>query len=99
MAVGLDPTYGTASPADLVAADIGGNGRVDVFDALTVLNVALGFEVATPPRWRFFDAHANLSEVRAQNTAAPDGVVLDIPQSGLPDLDLTALLTGHIAGW
>jgi hypothetical protein len=24
-------------------ADIGGNGRVDVFDALTVLNVALGF--------------------------------------------------------
>lgn len=99
MAVGLEPTYGAAAPADLIAADIGGNGRVDVFDALTVLNVALGFEVATPPRWRFLDARADLSEVRAQNTATPDGVMLDIPESGLPDLDLTALLTGHIAGW
>lgn len=99
MAVGLEPTYGAATPADLIAADIGGNGRVDVFDALTVLNVALGFEVATPPRWRFLDAQADLSEVRAQNTAAADGVMLDIPENGLPDLDLTALLTGHIAGW
>ena len=99
MAVGLEPTYGAATPADLIAADIGDNGRVDVFDALTVLNVALGFEVATPPRWRFLDAQADLSEVRAQNTTAPDGVMLDIPENGLPDLDLTALLTGHIAGW
>jgi hypothetical protein len=37
--------------------------------------------------------------VRAQNTAAPDGVMLDIPESELPDLDLSALLTDHIAGW
>lgn len=99
MAVGLDPTYGAASPADLVAADIGGNGRVDVFDALTVLNVALGFEVATPPRWRFLDAGADLSGVRAENTKVPDGVRLDIPDSGLPEIGLTALLTGHIEGW
>ncbi len=99
MAVGMDPTYGPASPADLIAADIGGNGRVDVFDALTVLNVALGFDVATPPVWRFLDAGTDLSGVRADNTTVADGIRLDIPESGVPDISLTALLTGHIEGW
>lgn len=99
MAVGMDPTYGTASPADLIAADIGGDGRVDVLDALTVLNVALGFDVATPPRWMFLDAEADLSSVRADNTAIPEGIRLDLPESDLPEIGLTALLTGHIEGW
>ncbi|MGI3213183.1 hypothetical protein ACROSR_19030 [Roseovarius tibetensis] len=56
LAVGLDPSWGPADGADLVAADFNGDGRVTASDALDILRIAVGLDTGdNQPRWVFGD--------------------------------------------
>lgn len=97
--VGMDATYGNPNPKDYLAADINMNGRVDVLDALAVLNIALGFESSTPPARHFFNADIDLSSVSASNTRAEELTWLHVTERGSTDLNVSSYLSGHIEGW
>lgn len=49
ISVGLDQTWGPASPENLIAADFNRDGSVNALDALSILQVAVGQPTAVPP--------------------------------------------------
>lgn len=63
LAVGLEPGFGQARPADFIAAEANGDGEVTAADALEVLRHAVGLPGAFNPNWVFVDANADLSTV------------------------------------
>lgn len=51
LAVGLSPSFGPATPYDLIAADLDRNGAVPVADALDTLRFAVGLDGTNAPEW------------------------------------------------
>jgi hypothetical protein len=90
LAVGLEPSFGPARPADRLAADFDRDGDIGVDDALDVLRVAVGLETETPPQWVILDPEA----------PAPDGLSAGLPftvsETGSWELSAAAILTGDL---
>ncbi len=93
LAVGLAPSWGTASPLHFIAADFDGNGRVEASDALDVLRVAVGLPSAYAPRWVFIDSDADLSAINAGNVSFSTGIDASALTAGA-EIGVTAILTG-----
>ncbi len=61
LAVGLEPSFGPATPEAYIAADFNRDGAVTSADALNILRVAVGLDSDVQPRWVFVDAAADLA--------------------------------------
>lgn len=99
IAVGIDPSWGPATPLDHIAADITGDGRVSTADALEILRIAVGLHSDHAPRWIFLDeegvqsvmdgTHSGIFDNRFDISGSPDGA----------DLSLTGILVGSLEVW
>ena len=88
LAVGLEPSWGPASPQSFIAADVNRDGAVTTADALEVLRMAVGLESAHGPAWVFLDPDADLSGIGRDSVVYDTGVEI----AGLSaDLDLTVV--------
>jgi Ca2+-binding RTX toxin-like protein len=96
LAVGLAPSFGPATPADLLAADLDRDGTVRVDDALDVLRLAVGLPVDPAPEWLFLDPQADLAAVVAGEMALPEGVRISVAEDGAASFWLTAILPGNL---
>ncbi len=94
LAVGLEPSFGPATPRDLVAADVDRDGTITVNDALEVLRAAVGLETANPPEWLFLDPQADPGD----GIAAAESVPLSIPEADPWEVSVLAVLTGNLDG-
>ncbi|ATX67275.1 dockerin type I domain-containing protein [Roseinatronobacter bogoriensis] len=70
MAVGVSPSFGTATAQHYIAADINSDGRVTALDALEVLRAAVGVPTANAPRWVYFDAETDFATMELDRTNA-----------------------------
>ena len=95
LAVGLQPSFGPATPADRIAADFDRDGTISVGDALDVLRVAVGLSTETAPEWLFLDPAADLAEVAAGNAPLPDRQLLTVPDTGDLEFSMTVILRGN----
>ena len=97
LAVGLEPSFGPASPENFVAADINQDGQVTAGDALDVLRAAVGLESENAPRWVFFDADTDWNDLDLDrgNTAVETGVDIAAMQSD-QSADMTCILLGSM---
>lgn len=97
LAVGLAPSWGTASPLNFIAADINQDGSVTALDALEVLRAAVGLNSVNQPRWVFLDADVDLSGVDRDNVPVEAGVRIDpLSIDGMTDLSMTGVLLGSM---
>jgi len=94
LAVGLQPSFGPATPADRIASDFDRDGTITVGDALDVLRVAVGLSTETAPEWLFLDPAADLAEVAAGDAPLPDGQPVTVPDTGDLELSMTVILRG-----
>ncbi|WP_120632157.1 M10 family metallopeptidase C-terminal domain-containing protein [Ruegeria sp. EL01] len=95
LSVGLDPTWGSASPENLIAADITQDGTINALDALAILQVAVGKPSAHKAEWVFLDTDADLSGITRNNVdyeTGADVVVVD----GVISTDMTSILLGNL---
>ncbi|MDA7963994.1 beta-propeller fold lactonase family protein [Ruegeria sp.] len=95
IAVGLDPTFGPATPENLIAADITQDGTINALDALAILQVAVGLETAHDAEWVFLDADADLSGITRTNVSYDTGVSVTIVD-GAVSADMTSILLGNV---
>lgn len=95
IALDLNPSFGPATPDNLIAADINGDGRVGVSDALDILRFRLNVETENVPRWVFVDPDAELP-TDAKNVAYETGLDLASVTSG--PVELTGILLGNVDG-
>lgn len=97
LAVGLEPSFGPATPYDLIAADVDFSGQIDVNDALNVLRVAVGLDVqgASPGQYVLIDPDDPLDGLSPNNVAYASGVDLDQTMVG-DTLDLQVVLLGDL---
>lgn len=95
LAVGLPPGWGPAQPADFIAADINGDGRVGTDDALDILRLAVGLRAAHALRWVFVDAADDLASVGRGKVIYETGLWFDAATDASPAL--TAILVGDPA--
>ena len=96
LAVGLPPSWGTATAMDFLAADFDGDGRVTTADALDILRVAVGLGAGHQPRWIFVEEDADLSGIGRLNTSVETGLALDPLDAALDGLAFTGILVGHV---
>lgn len=97
LAVGLNPTWGAATPLDFVAADITRDGRVTTEDALAILRVAVGLPTVHAPQWVFVDTGADFAGASNASVPQATGIELAALSADLSGLSLTAVLVGHVA--
>ncbi|WP_170429197.1 dockerin type I domain-containing protein [Ruegeria arenilitoris] len=97
IAVGLDPTWGPASPENLIAADINRDGTVNALDALSILQLAVGQPTAAQPEWVFIDSNADLSGITRNNVSYDTGVDVTAVD-GVITVDMTSILLGNLEG-
>ena len=95
IAVGLNPTWGPASPENLIAADINRDGTVNALDALSILQVAVGQPTAAQPEWVFIDANADLSGITRNNVSYDTGADV-VALDGVITVDMTSILLGNL---
>lgn len=95
ISVGMDPTWGPASPEDLIAADITGDGKVTAMDALVILQVAVGMPSLHEPEWVFLDQNADLSGITRHNVSYDTGVSV-AAVDGVIATDMTSILLGNL---
>ncbi|MCG7522192.1 dockerin type I domain-containing protein [Ruegeria sp. Ofav3-42] len=95
ISVGLDPTFGPASPENLIAADFNRDGSVNALDALEILRVAVGLPTAQRPEWVFLDDDADLSGITRQNVSYETGVDV-VAVDGVIATDMTSILLGNV---
>lgn len=97
LAVGLPPSFGPATPQDLIAADVDFSGRIGVDDALDVLRVAVGLGApgAFPGGHVLLDPSDPLNDVTVNNVSYASGVVLDHTMAG-GSLDLQVVTLGDL---
>ncbi len=97
LAVGLDPSWGTASAVNFIAADINRDGQVTASDALDILRNAVGLETPNLPRWVLVDMDHDFGPV--SNTAVPQDAVLDLATllDGSEGLSLAPVLLGQVS--
>ena len=98
LAVGLEPSFGPATPADRIAADFDQDGTIGVADALDVLRLAVGLSTDTAPDWLFLDPDADLSAVLAGVEPIPEGLHLSVPEATAWEFSVTAILPGNVDG-
>ena len=98
LAVGLEPSFGPATPADRIAADFDQDGTICVGDALDVLRLAVGLSTDTVPEWLFLDPDADLSAVLAGEEPMPEGLRLSVPDATVLEFSVTAILPGNVDG-
>jgi len=98
LAVGLEPSFGPAAAADRIAADFDRDGAIGVDDALDVLRHAVGLPTEREPQWLFLDPGADLSAAASGTAPLPEGRHLSVPASGGWEFEMTAILTGDVAG-
>lgn len=97
MAVGLAPSFGTASTVNFIAADINGDGRVTVADALDVLRAAVGLDSAHTQRWVFVDTTVLNDMALTANAVTYDtGVDISALTADLSSLSMTGILLGNM---
>lgn len=95
LSVGLDPSWGPATPLHFIAADVDRSGEVNATDALAVLRHAVGLGGGYTPEWVFVDSHADYSTLSAGDVSYATG--LDIAaMSGDADHALTGILLGSM---
>ena len=93
--MGLDPTWGPATPENLIAADITQDGTVNALDAMAVLQVAVGLPTTHPAEWVFLDSAADLSGITPTNgnyATGANAVAVD----GQFSVDMTSILLGNL---
>jgi len=95
LSVGLDPTWGPASPENLIAADITQDGTINALDALAILQVAVGKPSAHNAEWVFMDADADLSGITRNNVDYETGVDI-VVVDGVVSADMTSILLGNL---
>ncbi len=95
ISVGLDPTWGPASPENLIAADITQDGTVNALDALAILQVAVGQPTARDPEWVFLDDDADLSGITRTNVSYETGVDV-VAVDNVLSTDMTSILLGNL---
>ncbi len=95
LSVGLDPTWGPASPENLIAADITQDGTINALDALAILQVAVGKPSAHNAEWVFLDADADLSGITRNNVDYETGVDI-VVVDGVVSADMTSILLGNL---
>jgi len=95
LSVGLDPTWGPASPENLIAADITQDGTINALDALAILQVAVGKPSAHNAEWVFLDADADLSGITRNNVDYETGVDI-VVVDGMVSADMTSILLGNL---
>lgn len=97
LAVGIDPSFGPATPQNHIAADFDGNGSVTPGDALEILRTAIGLESDLAPRWVFLDAETDWDNVvQDDGSIAYEEGIAFAPVSGALDLAMTGILIGNI---
>ncbi len=96
LAVGLEPSFGPATPEAYVAADMDGNGQIDVFDALEVLRAAVGLESDYGPRWVFVDTEALTEDMDRTSVDYDTGAAIADLTADVAGVDMTGILTGHM---
>ncbi|WP_170415391.1 dockerin type I domain-containing protein [Ruegeria atlantica] len=95
ISVGLDPTWGPASPENLIAADFNRDGSVNAFDALSILQVAVGQPTSRQPEWVFIDGDADLSGIIRSNVTYETGANV-VAVDGVIATDMTSILLGNL---
>lgn len=95
ISVGLDPTWGPASPENLIAADFNRDGSVNALDALSILQVAVGQPTAVRPEWVFIDSDADLSGITRTDVSYDTGANV-VAVDGVIVTDMTSILLGNL---
>src|SRR6056297_1720244 len=96
IALNLDPSFGPATPENLIAADVTGDGSVGVSDALDILRFVVDVETENVPRWVFVDKDADLSSVTDKGSVAYE-TGLDLASvDGAGPVELTGILLGNV---
>ncbi|MEM7176206.1 MAG: dockerin type I domain-containing protein [Pseudomonadota bacterium] len=95
LAVGLDPTWGTAAPENLIAADITRDGSITALDALEVLRAAVGQQGGHIPEWVFVDADADLSGITPGAVTYQTGAAITAADGSF-STDMTSILLGNM---
>ena len=95
ISVGLDPTWGPATPENLIAADITQDGRVTALDALVILQTVVQLPTAYDAKWVFLDDDADLSGITARNVSYETGTDV-IVEDNILTADMTSILLGNL---
>lgn len=95
MAVGLEPSWGPASPEAFIAADVDRDGRVTTGDALETLRMAVGMDSEHGPEWVFLDAAADLSDIGRESVVYDTGVEIGGLSADL-DVSVSGILLGSL---
>lgn len=93
IALDIPPSFGPATPQNLIAADVNGDGSVGVTDALDILRFALGVETENVPTWVFVAPDATLP-TDADNVVYDTGLDLVTLPEG--PVNLTGILLGNV---
>ncbi len=95
IAVGLDPTWGPATPQNLIAADVTQDGKVSALDALVILQTVVGLPSPHEPEWVFLEADQDLSGITRNNVDYTTGTDITIVD-GAFTADMKSILLGNI---
>ncbi len=95
LSVGLDPTWGPATPENLIAADINQDGTVNALDALVILQLSVGLPTEHEAEWVFLDKNADLSGITESNVSYETGVNVTAVDNVIAT-DMTAILLGNV---
>lgn len=95
LGVGLEPTFGPATPFDLIAADVDRNGDIGVQDALHVLRAAVGLDAPGAGETVLIDPMQPLDELTPNSVTYQSGVDLAGLDSDL-SLSLNAVVLGDL---
>ena len=95
IAVGLEPTWGAATPENLIAADITRDGSVSALDALAILQNAVGLPTPHEAKWVFIDANSDLSGITRNAVNYDTGTDITIVDGNF-STDMTSILLGNI---
>ncbi|WP_254445693.1 hypothetical protein [Ruegeria sp. HKCCA5014] len=95
ISVGLDPTWGPATPEALIASDITQDGAINALDALSILKVAVGQTPAHDAKWVFLDASTDLSGITPTNVDYDTGVQVTVIDN-VVTADMTSILLGNV---
>jgi hypothetical protein len=95
IAIGLNPSSGTVTGDQLIAADIDQDGSVTVYDALDILKAAIGITTNNPPEWVFVDAATDLSALSSKAVNYTEGGLFTDLNADI-SIDLTGILLGDV---
>ncbi|WP_294622368.1 CAP domain-containing protein [uncultured Roseovarius sp.] len=97
LAVGLTPSFGPATPHDMIAADVDFSGDIKVDDALNTLRAAVGLETgsASPGAYVLLDPEQSLTTVTVDNVSYSRGMSVTHDHAG-SQLDLDVITLGDL---